>query len=462
MGDESPHQDDAFWSLAVNRDRPSPAVRPSPGTDAPVDRVVRERSDDGTSTETRSPARTLRFVRPRGPATSPRGAAVSDHAADGHPISVADREKRAAAGGPRAQSQVESYRVEANRRKTDFWDVVTHPMVVAVGSLTFFSLIGMLWLQDPVVRPPAPDDGSLPMLPAEVNSTAAREPSTGAPTAAVTELRPAESAASTPEAVASERSVATSGIAPADTASATAAAASQVATRTTPAPSSQTALPPTAGARPLSALSATTGSSDRTARPAAASAAESNAAPAAAAVRAAAAPEVRSAAAVPEPSAARAEPAPSPAPAAAPDANPQTVSAAQVAPPSVPTPNAVETPQPRSEPIDQPSAGLVPPRAEEPHPPGAAPGGAGQREAVLVSGPLPRYPESVKRIGQAGVVDVDVTIDPGGRVTRAEALNGPRLLQGFAEDAVLKWRYEPAVSNGVPVESRRRVRIVFR
>lgn len=430
MGDESPHQDDAFWSLAVNSERPNRADRPNPSADVPVDRVVRERSDEATHAEPTSGARTLRFARPRLPATSTREAAVSDQAAGGNRTDVADQQ--AAAVVSRAQSQIQSYRaqLEASRRKAAFWDAVTHPVAVAIGSLTFFSLIAMLWLQDPVVRPPAPDGGPIAMAPAETNPSPAREPATGAPTAAVTEPRPTDLVPPTSEAVTTERPVGTSGIAPADTASA-AVPVPPVPTRTAP-------------------------------DLAAASAPESNTAPAASEVRAvSAAPEVRSAPAAPEPSVAPAAPAPPPAPAAAPETSTQTVSAAPVAPPNVPVPATVETPRPGTEPIDQPAAAAAA-RGEEPQPPGAAPGGAGLREAVLVSGPLPRYPGSVKRIGQVGAVDVDLTIDPLGRVTRAEALNGPKLLQGFAEDAVLKWRYEPAVSNGVPVESRRRVRIVFR
>lgn len=446
MGDESPHQDDGFWSLAVNSDRPNRADRPTAGVDVPVDRVVPvvpvvpvvtevlDRSNEATSVDASSRARTLRFVRSRGSATSTREAAASDQATGGVPANVTDQEKRAAAVVSHGHARIDSYRaqVETSRRKLDFWDVVTHPMVVAIGSLTLFSLIGSLWLRDPVVRPPAPAGGPLATAPPDVSPTATPEPATGAPTAAAAEPRPAEPPESTPAAVAAERPVATSGIAPADTASATASVL-QVATRTSPAPIAPTPPPTASNARPSSADSTTTAVPARAASPDPALAPESTTASAASDAQASAA-----------------------APAVTPAV--KSVPTALVAPPSVPPPAAS---QPRPEPIEQPAT-IAPPRAEDRQPPGAAPGAAGLREAVLVSGPLPRYPESVKRIGQAGAVDVDVTIDPAGRVTRAEALNGPSLLRGFAEDAVLKWRYEPALANGAPVESRRRVRIVFR
>lgn len=109
-----------------------------------------------------------------------------------------------------------------------------------------------------------------------------------------------------------------------------------------------------------------------------------------------------------------------------------------------------------------PAPGRGEPRVEEPPIPVSTPSARLEtRDAVLLSSPVPRYPSSV-RIAQTGVVEVEIRVDTDGRVTHAEALAGPPLLRGIAEEVVRQWRYQPALTDGVPVESRRRVRISFR
>ena len=53
----------------------------------------------------------------------------------------------------------------------------------------------------------------------------------------------------------------------------------------------------------------------------------------------------------------------------------------------------------------------------------------------------PVYPELAKRMHIGGLVRVSVTIAPDGSVTEAKALNGNKLLEQAAEDAVKKWRF---------------------
>jgi TonB family protein len=50
-------------------------------------------------------------------------------------------------------------------------------------------------------------------------------------------------------------------------------------------------------------------------------------------------------------------------------------------------------------------------------------------------------------------VDVEVTIDPTGRVTNATAVSGPGPLRDVAARAVRSWRYQPATINGVQTAS---------
>jgi TonB family protein len=56
----------------------------------------------------------------------------------------------------------------------------------------------------------------------------------------------------------------------------------------------------------------------------------------------------------------------------------------------------------------------------------------------------PVYPEIAKRLRIEGVVKVEATVDPDGRVIDAKAVSGNRALAPAAEDAVRKWRFLPA------------------
>jgi TonB family protein len=56
----------------------------------------------------------------------------------------------------------------------------------------------------------------------------------------------------------------------------------------------------------------------------------------------------------------------------------------------------------------------------------------------------PVYPEIAKRMKISGVVTVQATVDPEGKVTDAKAVSGNRALSPAAEEAVRKWRFAPA------------------
>lgn len=81
---------------------------------------------------------------------------------------------------------------------------------------------------------------------------------------------------------------------------------------------------------------------------------------------------------------------------------------------------------------------------------------------MLVSSTRPLYPEYARRTGTLGDVELEITIDETGRVTRAVPVAGPAVLRSSAVAAVQQWRYQPASVNGAPVSSRRRVRVSFK
>lgn len=56
----------------------------------------------------------------------------------------------------------------------------------------------------------------------------------------------------------------------------------------------------------------------------------------------------------------------------------------------------------------------------------------------------PTYPEIAKRMRISGVVRLEVTVDPDGKVTDVKQLSGNNMLSIAAEDAVRKWRFASA------------------
>lgn len=68
------------------------------------------------------------------------------------------------------------------------------------------------------------------------------------------------------------------------------------------------------------------------------------------------------------------------------------------------------------------------------------PANAVNERAVKTKVP-PVYPELAKRMKISGVVKVEATVDPDGKVTRAKAVSGNTALQNAAEEAVRKWKF---------------------
>ncbi|HKQ99588.1 MAG TPA: energy transducer TonB [Pyrinomonadaceae bacterium] len=62
--------------------------------------------------------------------------------------------------------------------------------------------------------------------------------------------------------------------------------------------------------------------------------------------------------------------------------------------------------------------------------------------------PMPRFPEEARRARAHGIVKVRVTVDEEGKVSAAEAIEGPKELREAAVEAALKARFEPTRLHG--------------
>jgi periplasmic protein TonB len=96
--------------------------------------------------------------------------------------------------------------------------------------------------------------------------------------------------------------------------------------------------------------------------------------------------------------------------------------------------------------------GVVGGLPDAPPPPPAKPvrvGGA-IREPRKIVDVAPVYPELAMKAGVTGIVIIEATIDPRGRVVNATVLRGVPVLDEAALEAVRKWVYTPTLLNGVP------------
>ena len=75
----------------------------------------------------------------------------------------------------------------------------------------------------------------------------------------------------------------------------------------------------------------------------------------------------------------------------------------------------------------------------------ALPGRAADERAVK-SKSAPVYPELAKRMRISGVVKVEATVDPDGKVTDVKTISGNHALSLAAEDAVRKWKFVTGAS----------------
>ena len=73
----------------------------------------------------------------------------------------------------------------------------------------------------------------------------------------------------------------------------------------------------------------------------------------------------------------------------------------------------------------------------------------------------PVYPRFAREARVQGVVVIDATIGPDGRVADARVVTSVPLLDQAALDAVSQWRFTPTLLNGVPVPVVMTVRVSF-
>jgi TonB family protein len=86
------------------------------------------------------------------------------------------------------------------------------------------------------------------------------------------------------------------------------------------------------------------------------------------------------------------------------------------------------------------------------------------REAKLLQRVAPEYPPEAERRGVEGSVDVSFTIDPEGKVTDVivDHSEPSEIFDRAAASAVRRWRYEPKVMDGTPVEQHTQAHLVFK
>ena len=97
--------------------------------------------------------------------------------------------------------------------------------------------------------------------------------------------------------------------------------------------------------------------------------------------------------------------------------------------------------------------GGVPEAPPPPPPPPAAPVrvGGNIKPPTKTKDIRPVYPPIAQSARVQGVVIIEATIGPGGKVQDARVLRSIPLLDQAALDAVRQWEYTPTLLNGVPV-----------
>jgi protein TonB len=72
-----------------------------------------------------------------------------------------------------------------------------------------------------------------------------------------------------------------------------------------------------------------------------------------------------------------------------------------------------------------------------------------------------KYPLVAREQGEQGTVMLSAVIDKSGNIADLEVISGPRDLRQACIDAVRAWKYQPYLLNGLPIEVRTVVNVVF-
>ena len=113
-----------------------------------------------------------------------------------------------------------------------------------------------------------------------------------------------------------------------------------------------------------------------------------------------------------------------------------------------------------STPSEPPVERANPPKQPEPPATKSTPM-TGFTEAVLIQHDPPEYPASAIKKHIGGRVTVNATVGTDGVPRNLKLVMGDPILGQAAEEAIVHWRYVPAVSGGVPVESQVAITINF-
>lgn len=121
----------------------------------------------------------------------------------------------------------------------------------------------------------------------------------------------------------------------------------------------------------------------------------------------------------------------------------------------VPSPiQAAESPKPtpEPEPVNEvaPAPARVVAEAPKPAPPSPSP----PRPADYLNNPKPPYPALSRRLGEEGVVRLNILVNPDGSVARLELAKSSgfaRLDQSAMDTVQSSWKFEPARQDGSPV-----------
>ena len=106
--------------------------------------------------------------------------------------------------------------------------------------------------------------------------------------------------------------------------------------------------------------------------------------------------------------------------------------------------------------------GVVGGLPDAPPPPQAVRVGGQIKEPKKLKTVNPTYPDIAKQARVQGVVILECTISPQGKVTDVKILRGIPLLDAAAVEAVKQWVYSPTLLNGVPVPVIMTVTVNFR
>jgi len=72
-------------------------------------------------------------------------------------------------------------------------------------------------------------------------------------------------------------------------------------------------------------------------------------------------------------------------------------------------------------------------------------------ERKVIARVAPAYPELAQKMHIHGMVKIEATVRPNGGVRSTRVLGGSPILVGAAEDAVKKWKFEPAQNETIQI-----------